>query len=160
MNDFMWFCCLFQYFRNTSIVSVGQFLLLAAIVHLVCYRGLRRLGWLGAPLRPPDRVADELVESLAQLNVGLGLLLTFSGVYGMIGAGDGDDGNWSLLMAQGSSALGYSSYAACALGSVLDSVRGRGTPPEPAAADTPQPAGTPSTGERRTKRLSQERAGK
>jgi len=114
---------LFDYLANTSWVSLVQVALLAAILHLVIYRSLRRLGWLGEALRPQERVANELVDSLAQLNVGLGLLLTFSGVYGLIGAGQSNDGNWSLLMALGSSALGYSSYAACAFGSVLDSVK-------------------------------------
>jgi len=122
VNEFLSFRYLGEYLRNTSMLSVVQVVLLAAIVHLLVYRSLRCLGWIGAALRAPEGVANEMVESLVQLNVGLGLLLTFSGVYGLIGAGGGEDGNWSLLMALGSSALGYSGYAACALGSVFDSV--------------------------------------
>lgn len=131
---------LVEYLRNTPLVSAGQFILLALIFHLVFYRSLCRLGWLGAALRTPERVANDTVESLVQLNVGLGLLLTFSGVYGLIGAGGGTaDGNWPLLLALGSSALGYSGYAACALGSVLDSLGAR----EPVTKSAPVPEPPP-----------------
>ena len=151
MNDRLPFLHLMAYLSNTSLVSAIQFVLLAAIFHLVVYRSLRRLGWLGSALSSTDRVADDLVQSLAQLNIGLGLLLTFSGVYGLIGAGNGQDGSWPLLMALGSSALGYSGYAACALGSVLDSVRRDETRPEPAAvAASPQQPGPPQPAKRRT----------
>lgn len=158
MNDWFLFVYLVAYLRNTSLVSTVQFVLLAAIFHRVVYRSLRRTGWLGLTLPSKDRVADDLVQSLAQLNIGLGLLLTFSGVYGLIGAGDGQDGNWSLLMALGSSALGYSGYAACALGSVLDSVRRGETPPElAAAAANPPPPSPPQPAKQRTSRFRWER---
>jgi len=157
VNEFLQMLCLMlvpshlvEYLRNTPLVSAGQFILLALIFHLVFYRSLRRVGWIGDALRTPERVANDLVESLVQLNVGLGLLLTFSGVYGLIGSGGGtEDGNWPLLLALGSSALGYSGYAACALGSVLDSVGKRERVTESAPVPEPPPPYMPMTRGRR-----------
>lgn len=133
-----WIPCehLWNYLTHTSAVSVVQVALLALIVHLVSVRSFRRLGWGGDPLAAAEAVANEFIQGLTQLNVGLGLLLTFSGVYGYIGAGQEDDG-WSLLLALGSSALGYSAYAVCAVGPIVDGMRQERPAALPAEAPAP-----------------------
>ncbi len=113
---------LFTYLRHTSWISIGQFMLLAAIVFIVLDRASRKAKLYEPALNEDEPICHALTQNMAQLNVGIGLLLTFSGVYGLIGSADSNDGHWSLLMALGSSALGYSAYAACSFGLVLDSL--------------------------------------
>ena len=111
---------LWVYLTNTSVMSAVQVGLLSLIVYIVMERTLRKFRLLVKPLTKGEPVANGFVQGLTQLNMGLGLLLTFSGVFGLIASGGGRDGDWSLLLALGSSALGYSGYAVCALAVVVD----------------------------------------
>lgn len=122
---------LWTYLSNTSVMSAVQVGLLSLIVYLVTERGLRKFRLVFEPLPQGEPVANGFVQGLTQLNMGLGLLLTFSGVFGLIACGAGEDGDWSLLLALGSSALGYSGYAVCALAVVLDAA------PHPRERKTP-----------------------
>lgn len=111
---------LFEYLSNTSLLSAVQIGVLYLIVALLIARTCRVLRLPGTtPLPAEEPVANDLVQGLTQLCVGMGLVLTFAGVFQFIG-GDQSQGSWALLLALGSSAIGYSSYALTALGSIAD----------------------------------------
>jgi len=114
---------LIQYLSGSNGLAAVQFVVFVAVFALLVDRAVRAMGWLGRPLASGEPVANAVVDGLTQFCVGLGLLLTFSGLYGYIGSGRGDD-QAALLMALGSSALGYSAWTLCSAAAVVDGWRG------------------------------------
>ena len=114
---------LLRYLTGSNWLATAQFLLFILIMYRLADRALRATGRWGEPLAATEPVARSTMESLARLCLGLGLLLTFSGLYGYIGNHGGDD-HQSLLMALGSSAIGYSAWTLVAAAAVIDSFRG------------------------------------
>lgn len=93
-----------------------QLALLVLIFQRFLFHALRR--WL-ARASDAGRWHDGYLEALVQACFALGLLLTFSGLYGYLAEGDmGSQGN--LLKALGSSAIGYSAAVLGALAGLLD----------------------------------------
>lgn len=121
---------LIQYLSGSNGLAAVQFVVFVAVFALLVDRAVRAVGWLGRPLACGEPVANAVVDGLTQFCVGLGLLLTFSGLYGYIGSGQGDD-QAALLMALGSSALGYSAWTLCSAAAVVDGWRGVAAKSEP-----------------------------
>lgn len=149
-----------RYIAQTNFLSVVQVILLGIVVHQILYRGWCSLAAWPERLKPDQPVADDLVQGAAQLCLGLGLVLTFAGVYGHVGTGGGEDG--SLLLALGSSALGYSAFALTAVGPLIDGIRQRRKPdqrparPSVRRIESCQPLSPPKT--RKVSRESQSAA--
>ncbi len=116
------FIMLKQYLDGNGLLAVVQLAFMAALVHVLIVGLITSL----VPGRNASTlVASQLAQALAQVCIGLGLLLTFSGVYQMVTAGAGQDQN-GLSLALGSSALGYSAWVFCAFGTLVDAAFGRG----------------------------------
>jgi len=106
-----------RYLSHSNWLALVQLMIFAAIIYLVAERTVRSVGMLRPVVAGP--VANGLAENLARLCMGLGLLLTFSGLYSYMAAGStGDQG--PLLLALGSSAIGYSAWTVCAAAAVID----------------------------------------
>ncbi|HPM82082.1 MAG TPA: hypothetical protein PLF81_15350 [Candidatus Anammoximicrobium sp.] len=114
-----------QYLSQSNWLASLQFLVYLGVLYRLLERCLLAAGLFGWQLTPQQRVLDPVLDTLARLCLGMGLLLTFSGLYGYIGSGTQGD-QASLLLALGSSALGYSAWTFCAVGGVVDAVRRRG----------------------------------
>lgn len=118
---------LVHYLSHSGSLAWLQLSVMIALIYVLLDRLLRLTGRFGPPL-PGDRaVAGPTAQALTQICVGFGLLLTFSGVYQMITAGNQNDQD-GLSLALGSSALGYSAWVFCSFGSLADSFRKRVTP--------------------------------
>ncbi|MEO8497452.1 MAG: hypothetical protein ABI614_20465 [Planctomycetota bacterium] len=120
-----------RYLADSNWLALVQMLIFAGIIYLLLARtvGVFRDGAGGS-------VANSLIEHLTQLCMGLGLLLTFSGLYSYMAAGSsGDQG--PLLMALGSSAIGYSGWTVCAAASVIDGLLAAYQQQPPIAAEVP-----------------------
>lgn len=116
------FPSLAKYLIASNWLAAMQFGLFVAIMCLLVDRALRATALVGKPLAMDEPVASSTLDSLTRLCLGLGLLLTFSGLYGYIGSGRGGDQD-ALLMALGSSALGYSAWTLAAIAAVIDALR-------------------------------------
>ena len=113
---------LMQYLTQSNWLAGVQFAIYLAVLHRLLDRSLRARGLFGRRLELRQRVADPALDALALLCLGMGLLLTFSGLYGYIGSGSNRD-QAALLLALGSSAVGYSAWTFCAIGAVVDAWR-------------------------------------
>ena len=111
-----------QYLYQSNGLAAVQFVIYLAVLHRLLDRSVRAGGAFGRRLTPQQRVADPLLDALARLCLGMGLLLTFSGLYGYISSGSSRD-QAALLLALGSSAVGYSAWTFCAIGAVVDAWR-------------------------------------
>ena len=89
---------LLQYLSGSNTLAAVQFAVFVTIFALLVDRTLRAFGWLGRPLADGEPVANAVVDGLTQFCVGLGLLLTFSGLYGYIGSGE--PGEQAALLAK------------------------------------------------------------
>jgi len=106
-----------RYLWDANWLALVQLMIFGGIIYLVAERTSRCLGVLRHGAEGP--VANCLVENLTRLCMGLGLLLTFSGLYGYMAA-DSSGHQGPLLMALGSSAIGYSAWTICAAAAVID----------------------------------------
>jgi hypothetical protein len=113
---------LMQYLTQSNWLAGVQFAIYLAVLYRLLDRSLRAWGLFGRRLELRQRVADPALDALARLCLGMGLLLTFSGLYGYIGSGSIRD-QAALLLALGSSAVGYSAWTFCAIGAVVDAWR-------------------------------------
>ncbi len=77
-----------QYLYQTNWLATVQFVIYLAVLHRLLDRSLRVAGVIGRRLTPQQRVADPALDALARLCLGMGLLLTFSGLYGYISFGN------------------------------------------------------------------------
>lgn len=115
-----YFSNLRAYLSNAPFLATVQFVVFAVVLYVLidgCWRALAsaRNGL------SPHKISGPLLEDLSRLCAGLGLLLTFAGLYAYI-ASEGPRDRWSLRLALGSSAIGYSAFTLCALGAVIDAV--------------------------------------
>ena len=109
-----------QYLYQTNWLATVQFVIDLAVLHRLLDRSLSAVGVIGRFLPPQQRVADPVLDALARLCLGMGLLLTFSGLFGYISSCSGRDSVTLLLT------LGSSAWGAIARGRFVRSVRSAG----------------------------------
>lgn len=122
MGDWQPFGHLSSYLLHSGWIAAVQFALFTAIVCVLADRGLRATGRCGASLADGERITSKMLDQMTCACMGMGLLLTFSGLYTYIGANQQQD-RWPLLLALGSSALGYGAWTIFAFVGVLDEWR-------------------------------------
>jgi len=108
-----------KYVAHTNLLAYAQLLLFVFLLYRFLVRSLTSTWYRAMSAECDVVIADQFMEELTRLCFALGLLLTFSGLYAYIGNPNSSD-TWSLMLALGSSAVGYSAWTICALGSAVD----------------------------------------
>lgn len=113
---------LVSYLWGSGWLASIQFALFVALFCGAADRTARAWGWYGPAFEPDEKIASPMLEQLTYACMGMGLLLTFSGLYTFVGLEQQDD-RQPLLLALGSSALGYGGWTLIAVAGMADHVR-------------------------------------
>lgn len=117
------FKSLVDYLTHSGWMANAQFLMFVAVFAMLADRAWRSIGWFGHSLPEHERIASKVIDQITSACMSMGLLLTFSGLYQYIGVPSDQQDRWPLLLALGSSALGYGSMMLFQLVGTLDEWR-------------------------------------
>ncbi len=137
------FSSLVDYLTHSGWMANVQFILFVVIFGMLADRAWRSLGWFGNSLPPNERITSKVIDQITSACMSMGLLLTFSGLYQYIGVPSDQQDRWPLLLALGSSAIGYGAMMLFQLVGTLDEWRDAASArvePEPLRAPPPTPS--------------------
>ena len=118
--EFIPFPSLAKYLLHCGWLGDAQFGLYVAIFGLLADRGWRKASGDHGGFPQGELVVSKVVEQLTGACMSMGLLLTFAGLYQYIGGANDQQDRWPLLLALGSSALGYTPMMFLQIAGMID----------------------------------------